>query len=160
MDYAGADLQGAIGYMFDRALRHEFRRREPVAVVTQTLVDRQDPAFADPSKPIGSQMDEATARRLAAAQGWGPASRTPDAAGVASCPRRSPRQSSSSRSSEFLHVPATSLSPAVVAASQWSRMKMASYAGWKPLSTRTSPPVCSPATYVPTSCWSRRASPR
>src|SRR5881398_2661793 len=52
MDYAGADLQGAIGYMFDRALRNEFRRRgirrEPVAVVTQTLVDRNDPAFADP----------------------------------------------------------------------------------------------------------------
>jgi carbamate kinase len=74
MDYAGADLQGAIGYMFDRALRNEFRRRgirrEPVAVVTQTLVDSQDPAFTDPSKPIGSQMDEATARRLADAQGW------------------------------------------------------------------------------------------
>jgi carbamate kinase len=74
MDYAGADLQGAIGYMFDRALRNEFRRRgirrEPVAVVTQTLVDRDDPAFADPSKPIGSQMDEATARRLAEGQGW------------------------------------------------------------------------------------------
>jgi carbamate kinase len=74
MDYAGADLQGAIGYMFGRALRNEFRRRgirrEPVAVVTQTLVDGTDPAFADPSKPIGSQMDEATARRIAALQGW------------------------------------------------------------------------------------------
>jgi carbamate kinase len=74
MDYAGADLQGAIGYMFDRALRNEFRRRgirrEPVAVVTQTLVDRQDPAFADPAKPIGAHMEEATARRIAAVQGW------------------------------------------------------------------------------------------
>jgi carbamate kinase len=74
MDYAGADLQGAIGYMFDRALRNEFNRRgirrEPIAVVTQTLVDRNDPAFADPSKPIGSQMDEATAHRNAALQGW------------------------------------------------------------------------------------------
>src|SRR3990167_11284419 len=58
MDYAGADLQGAIGYMFVRAFRNEFRRRglkrEPVAVVTETLVDRDDPAFADPTKPIGS----------------------------------------------------------------------------------------------------------
>jgi carbamate kinase len=74
MDYAGADLQGAIGYMFDRALRNEFRRRgigrRPVAVVTQTLVDRDDPAFAAPTKPIGSHFDEATARRLAAEQGW------------------------------------------------------------------------------------------
>jgi carbamate kinase len=74
MDYAGADLQGALGYMFDRALRNEFRRRgmdhRPVAVVTQTLVDRNDPAFANPTKPIGSHMDEPTARRIAAQQGW------------------------------------------------------------------------------------------
>ena len=74
MDYAGADLQGAIGYMFDRALRNEFRRRgiarRPVAVVTQTLVDRFDPAFADPGKPIGSHMDEAAAKRIAGQQGW------------------------------------------------------------------------------------------
>lgn len=74
MDYAGADLQGAIGYMFVRALRNEFRRRnlkrEPAAVVTQTLVARDDPAFADPSKPIGSHMDEVTAHRLAQQQGW------------------------------------------------------------------------------------------
>jgi carbamate kinase len=74
MDYAGADLQGAIGYMFVKAFRNEFRRRglrrEPVAVVTETLVDRDDPAFADPTKPIGSHMEEARARELAAEQGW------------------------------------------------------------------------------------------
>jgi carbamate kinase len=74
MDYAGADLQGAIGYMFVRALRNEFAVRKlasvPAALVTQTLVDRNDPAFADPSKPIGSHMDEATAHRLASQQGW------------------------------------------------------------------------------------------
>ena len=33
-------------------------------------MDRNDPAFADPTKPIGSQLDELTARRLAAQQGW------------------------------------------------------------------------------------------
>ena len=74
MDYAAADLQGAIGYMFQRALRNEFRRRglqrSAIAVVTQVLVDRNDPAFADPAKPIGSHMDEATARRRAAELGW------------------------------------------------------------------------------------------
>ncbi len=74
MDYAGADIQGAIGYMFDRALRNEFRRRgmqtSPVALVTQTVVDRNDPAFANPSKPIGSHMDEAVAKRIADEQGW------------------------------------------------------------------------------------------
>jgi len=74
MDYAGADLQGSIGYMFVKAFHNEFRRRglrrEPVAVVTEILVDRNDPAFSEPSKPIGSYMDEATAKALAAAQGW------------------------------------------------------------------------------------------
>ena len=74
MDYAGADLQGALGYMFIRAFRNEFRRRglklEPAAVVTETLVDAEDPAFRNPTKPIGSHMDEATAKKLALAQGW------------------------------------------------------------------------------------------
>ena len=74
MDYAAADLQGSIGYMFQRALRNEFRRRglqrSAIAVVTQVLVDRNDPAFAEPAKPIGSQMDEERARRLAAELGW------------------------------------------------------------------------------------------
>jgi carbamate kinase len=74
MDYAAADLQGAIGWMFQRALRNEFRRRglkrSAIAVVTQVLVDRADPAFAAPAKPIGSYMDEQTARRRAAELGW------------------------------------------------------------------------------------------
>jgi carbamate kinase len=74
MDYAGADLQGAIGYMFLKAFRNEFRQRrikcEPVAVVTETLVDHADPAFSDPTKPIGSHMEEAKAKELAARQGW------------------------------------------------------------------------------------------
>jgi carbamate kinase len=74
MDYAGADLQGALGYMFVRAFRNEFCKRglkiEPVAVVTETLVNADDPAFGNPMKPIGSQMDEATAKTLAADKGW------------------------------------------------------------------------------------------
>jgi carbamate kinase len=74
MDYAAADLQGAIGYMFQRALRNEFRRRglerTAIAVVTQVLVDRGDPAFEHPAKPIGSQMDAPTAERRAAELGW------------------------------------------------------------------------------------------
>jgi carbamate kinase len=74
MDYAGADLQGALGYMFVKALRNEFRRRglrrEAAAVVTQVLVERDDPGFRDPTKPIGSPMDEATARKRAADLGW------------------------------------------------------------------------------------------
>lgn len=74
MDYADADLQGGIGYMFLKALYNEFRKqkidRKAVAIITQTLVDRNDPAFTDPSKPIGSHMDEETAQHLARRQGW------------------------------------------------------------------------------------------
>jgi len=74
MDYADADLQGGIGYMFLKALHNEFQQRRldrrAVAIITQTLVDRNDPAFADPSKPIGSHMDEQTAQGLARRQGW------------------------------------------------------------------------------------------
>ncbi|MCI0429928.1 MAG: hypothetical protein L0210_05230, partial [Rhodospirillales bacterium] len=74
MDYAGGDIQGAVGYMFVKALRNTFRRRgirkTPVAVVTQTVVDRNDPAFADPTKPIGSHMEEARAKKLAAKYRW------------------------------------------------------------------------------------------
>ena len=67
LDYCGADTQGAIGYMIQKALRNEFKRREldkeAVTVVTQVLVDRHDPAFKNPSKPIGSFMDEETVRQ-------------------------------------------------------------------------------------------------
>ena len=74
IDYAGADTQGAIGYMFQRALYNEFNRRglsrRVVAVVTQVLVDRDDPALSSPTKPIGAYFDEATAQRLATELGW------------------------------------------------------------------------------------------
>ena len=74
MDYATSNTQGSIGYMFQRALRNDFRRRgierEVVALITQTLVDENDPAFDAPTKPIGPHLDEATARQRAAEQGW------------------------------------------------------------------------------------------
>ena len=74
MDYAGADIQGAIGYMFGRALRNEFARRKmderPVSVVTQVLVDEQDPELERPSKPIGSSLEEGFAKKYAEKEGW------------------------------------------------------------------------------------------
>lgn len=74
MDYATGDTQGSIGWMFQRALHNEFRkrslRRSAIAVVTQVLVDKNDPAFGDPTKPIGSLMDEGRAKKLGKEQGW------------------------------------------------------------------------------------------
>jgi carbamate kinase len=74
LDYCGADTQGSIGYMFAMALDNEFKARgikkNTAAVVTQTVVDRDDKAFQNPSKPIGSFMDEKTAKQHAADEGW------------------------------------------------------------------------------------------
>jgi carbamate kinase len=74
LDACGADSQGAIGYAFQQNLYNEFRRRgvrkSVATVVTQVLVDRHDPAFSNPTKPIGSFMDEAEARQRAENDGW------------------------------------------------------------------------------------------
>ena len=74
LDSAGADTQGAIGYMIQQSLNNEFSRtgltNQAVTVVTQVRVDIEDSAFASPSKPIGSFMDEATARKHADEEGW------------------------------------------------------------------------------------------
>jgi len=74
MDVAGAMTQGQIGYMIQQALINELRERgidKPVAtIVTQTLVDKNDPAFQNPSKPVGPFYDEETAKKLAKEKGW------------------------------------------------------------------------------------------
>lgn len=74
VDYAVADTQGAIGYMFVKAITNELAKRmlarRVVAVVTQTLVDADDPALAVPSKPIGAFLSEAKAREMERTQGW------------------------------------------------------------------------------------------
>lgn len=74
LDSCDADTQGAIGYMIQQAMDNELRRRglakTSVTVVTQVEVDPNSPAFKKPSKPIGSFMDEATAKARAAKEGW------------------------------------------------------------------------------------------
>jgi carbamate kinase len=74
LDYCGADTQGAIGYMLQQNLYNEFRRRgiqkQATTVVTQVLVDKDDPAFQNPTKPIGSFMEETEARHRAETEGW------------------------------------------------------------------------------------------
>ena len=74
LDICGADTQGAIGYMIQKALRNEFRRRgmarKVVTVVTQTVVDKDDPSFTNPTKPIGSFMPEQEAAANRKEFGW------------------------------------------------------------------------------------------
>jgi len=74
LDICGADTQGAIGYMIQKALLNEFRKRgiskRVTTVVTQTLVDRDDPSFENPTKPIGSFMSEDEALANKSQFGW------------------------------------------------------------------------------------------
>ncbi len=74
LDYCGADTQGATGYMFKKALYNDFLERgmdkKVVSVVTETVVDRDDPAFQNPSKPIGTFMDEVIAKQRAKQEDW------------------------------------------------------------------------------------------
>ena len=68
-----ADTQGSIGFMLQQALNNEFRQRniqrQTTTIITQTRVEENDPAFDNPSKPIGSFLDEETARSFES-RGW------------------------------------------------------------------------------------------
>jgi carbamate kinase len=74
LDVCGADSQGAIGYEFQQALQNQYHRRgiqkSAATVITQMLVDQNDPAFQKPSKPIGSFMDEGEAKRRESEMNW------------------------------------------------------------------------------------------
>lgn len=74
LDICVADTQGAIGYMIQTSLLNEFRRRgiskKVTTVVTKTLVDKDDPSFHSPTKPIGSFMLEEEALARQRESGW------------------------------------------------------------------------------------------
>jgi len=74
LDVCGADSQGAIGYALQQTLQNELFKRNikknVATVITQVLVDRNDKAFQNPSKPIGSFMDEREAKRRETDMGW------------------------------------------------------------------------------------------
>ena len=70
----GAMSQGYIGYHLQNAIGNELAARgiekDVATVVTQVLVDESDPAFQNPTKPIGSFYDKETAERIAAEKGY------------------------------------------------------------------------------------------
>jgi carbamate kinase len=74
LDVCGADTQGAIGYELQQALQNQLYHRgvhkNVATVITQVLVDQNDPAFANPTKPIGGFMDAAEAERCRRELGW------------------------------------------------------------------------------------------
>ncbi len=74
LDVCGADTQGAIGYELQQSLQNELYhrgiRKNVATIITQVLVDKTDPAFGSPSKPIGGFMDQVEADRRRREMGW------------------------------------------------------------------------------------------
>jgi carbamate kinase len=69
LDVLGAESQGMIGYLIVQALRGE-TDASVVAVLTEVVVGADDPAFVQPTKPIGPVYTKGEARRVAAEHGW------------------------------------------------------------------------------------------
>lgn len=74
LDALVGESQGLIGYMLQQSLSNEFARRGlnkiAVSILTQVLVNEKDPAFTNPTKPIGMYYAKERAEKLAAERGW------------------------------------------------------------------------------------------
>src|SRR5436190_3550516 len=71
LDVLGAETQGMIGYLVEQELGNRLSFDKPLAsLLTMIEVDPDDPAFADPSKPIGPLYSTSEADKLAAERGW------------------------------------------------------------------------------------------
>ena len=74
LDVLGAQTEGYMGYMIQNTLANHLRQagapHNITTVVTQVIVDKNDPAFKDPSKPIGPFYDANTAEQLRQEKGW------------------------------------------------------------------------------------------
>jgi len=71
LDVLGAETQGMVGYLIEQELSNELRFSQPLAtLLTMIEVDAADPAFADPTKPIGPLYGPAEAAALERDRGW------------------------------------------------------------------------------------------
>jgi carbamate kinase len=70
LDVLDAETEGMIGYLLEQELMNRLPDRDCATLLTQVEVDPQDPAFRQPSKPIGPVYSREEADRLAAEHGW------------------------------------------------------------------------------------------
>jgi carbamate kinase len=70
LDVLDAESEGMIGYLLEQELGHHLDRRRIATLLTQVVVDRHDPAFSHPTKPIGPVYGAREAHDLAAERGW------------------------------------------------------------------------------------------
>jgi len=70
LDILDAESEGMIGYLIEQAMENRLPERQVVTLLTQVEVSRDDPAFANPTKPIGPSFGATEARRLEGSRGW------------------------------------------------------------------------------------------
>ena len=71
LDILGAQTQGMIGYMIEQELGNLLPIEKPIAsILTMVEIDPEDPAFSNPTKPIGPVYSEKDAKQLAENKGW------------------------------------------------------------------------------------------
>jgi carbamate kinase len=70
LDVLTAETSGMIGYLVEQALRNQLPDRQIITLLTQIVVDADDPAFDQATKPIGPMYSQAEAAQLADAHGW------------------------------------------------------------------------------------------
>ena len=70
LDVLGAETEGMIGYLIEQELSNRLPGREILTLLTRVEVDPADPAFQNPTKPIGPVFEPEEARRIAARRGW------------------------------------------------------------------------------------------
>jgi carbamate kinase len=70
LDVIGAQTQGMIGYWLLQSMQNVLPGRQVAAIINQTLVEANDPAFDDPTKFVGEVYDEDEAKRMADQRGW------------------------------------------------------------------------------------------
>jgi carbamate kinase len=70
LDILGAESQGMIGYLIEQELHNVMPDQRMATLITQTLVDANDPAFGTPTKPIGPVYERPEAEKMVAERGW------------------------------------------------------------------------------------------
>jgi carbamate kinase len=78
LDVLGAESEGMIGYLLEQGLENALPGRSTATLLTQVVVDADDPAFGAPTKPVGPMYERDEAERLASERGW---SIAPDGSG-------------------------------------------------------------------------------
>jgi carbamate kinase len=157
LDALGAQTQGMIGYWLAQALADAGVGRPVAVVVTQTVIDPADPAFANPTKFIGRGYDRARAKGVAEQYGWSVAADGDAWRRVVASPR--PREIIELAVIRRLLGTGARWSSAEVGVEPRWCVGGALYTGLRPSSTRTSSPPSSPRSATRTAWRSSPMSP-